>query len=194
MLTGKVSDNKGVTKLTVGYQVIDILPDGSFAANVVLVEGLNTIEVKAYDAAGNVGTATVKVTYTKPVDTTTTLVLTIGTDIVSVNGKATSIDAAPEIVAGRTFVPIRFISESFGATVEWLPETQGITITLGDHTIGLQIGNSTAVIDGSIISLPAAPYIKNGRTMVPLRVISEAFGGNVVWDPATRTITIVYTP
>lgn len=194
VLTGKVSDNKGVTKLTVGYQVIDILPDGSFAANITLAEGLNTIDVKAYDAAGNVGTATVKVTYTKPVDTTTTLILTIGTDIVSVNGKATSIDAAPEIINGRTFVPIRFIAESFGATVEWLPETQGITITLGDHTVGLQIGNSTAVIDGSIISLPAAPYIKNGRTMVPLRVISEAFGGNVVWDPATRTITIVYTP
>jgi hypothetical protein len=128
------------------------------------------------------------------VDNTTVLVLTIGADIVSVNGKATSIDAAPEIVASRTFVPIRFIAESFGATVEWLPETQGITITLGDHTVGLQIGNATAVVDGTIISLPAAPYIKSGRTMVPLRLISEAFGGDVVWDAATRTITITYVP
>jgi hypothetical protein len=194
MLTGKVSDNRGVEKLTVGYQIIDILPDGSFSANVALVKGLNTIEVKAYDAAGNVGAAAVKVTYAIPVDTTTTIVLTIGADIVSVNGKATSIDAAPEIIEGRTFVPIRFISEAFGSTVEWLPETQGITITLGDMTIGLQIGNATAVIDGTIVSLPAAPYIKNGRTMVPLRVISEAFGGQVAWDPTARTITIVYTP
>ena len=127
-------------------------------------------------------------------DTKIVLVLTIGADIVSVNGKATSIDAAPEIVASRTFVPMRFISESFGATVEWLAETQGITITLGDHTVGLQIGNATAVIDGTIVCLPAAPYIKNGRTMVPLRVISEAFGGDVVWDPASRTITITYLP
>jgi hypothetical protein len=159
-----------------------------------LAAGENTITVVAYDAAGNKGTATAKVTYTAPVDTSTTLVLTIGADIVSVNGRATSIDAAPEIVASRTFVPLRFIAESFGATVEWLPETQGITITLGEHTVGLQIGNATAVVDGTIISLPAAPYIKNGRTMVPLRLVSEAFGGNVLWDAAARTITITYQP
>jgi hypothetical protein len=193
-LTGKVTDNVGVTQLFVGFNKVDVLPDGSFMAALKLVEGENTIAVVAYDAAGNKGTATAKVTYTAPVDTSIVLVLTIGADIVSVNGKATSIDAAPEIVASRTFVPIRFIAESFGATVEWLPETQGITITLGDHTVGLQIGNATAVVDGTIISLPAAPYIKSGRTMVPLRLISEAFGGDVVWDAATRTITITYQP
>jgi hypothetical protein len=193
-LTGKVTDNVGVTQLFVGFNKVDVLPDGSFMTALKLVEGENAITVVAYDAAGNKGTVTAKVTYTAPVSTKTVLVLTIGADIVSVNGKATSIDAAPEIVASRTFVPIRFIAEAFGATVEWLPETQGITITLGDHTIGLQIGNSTAVIDGSIISLPAAPYIKNGRTMVPLRVISESFGGDVVWDPTARTITITYQP
>jgi hypothetical protein len=193
-LTGKVTDNVGVTQLFVGFNKVDVLPDGSFMAPLKLVAGENTITVVAYDAAGNKGTTTAKVTYTAPVDTSIVLVLTIGADIVSVNGKATSIDAAPEIVASRTFVPMRFIAESFGATVEWLPETQGITITLGEHTVGLQIGNATAVVDGTIISLPAAPYIKNGRTMVPLRLISEAFGGNVVWDAATRTITITYQP
>lgn len=193
-LTGKVTDNVGVSQLYVGFNKVDVLPDGSFMTSIKLAKGENTISIVAYDAAGNKGTAAVKVTYTPPVDNTIVLVLTVGADVVSVNGKATSIDAAPEIVAGRTFVPIRFISESFGATVDWLAETQGITITLGDHTIGLQIGNATAVIDGNIDSLPAAPYIKNGRTMVPLRVISEAFGGDVVWDPAARTITITYVP
>jgi hypothetical protein len=193
-LTGKVTDNVGVSQLYVGFNKVDVLPDGSFMINVKLAQGENTISVVAYDAAGNKGTAAVKVTYKPAIETKIVLILTIGADIVSVNGKATSIDAAPEIVASRTFVPIRFIAESFGATVEWLSETQGITITLGDHTIGLQIGNATAVIDGSIVSLSAAPYIKNGRTMVPLRVISEAFGGDVVWDPSARTITITYVP
>ncbi|MHB8107440.1 MAG: stalk domain-containing protein [Candidatus Cryosericum sp.] len=193
-LTGKVTDNVAVTQLFVGMNKVDVLPDGTFMTTVMLAEGENTIAVVAYDAAGNKGTQTIKVTYAPAVSTSTTLVLTIGADIVSVNGKATSIDAAPEIVASRTFVPMRFIAEAFGATVDWLPETQGITITLGDHTIGLQIGNATAVIDGNIVSLPAAPYIKNGRTMVPLRVISESFGGDVVWDPAARTITITYQP
>jgi predicted secreted protein len=121
------------------------------------------------------------------------IVLTVGTNIVTVDGKATSIDAAPEIVNSRTFVPIRFIAETFGSTVEWFPESRGVTITLGDTTIGLQIGNATAVINGNTIALEAAPYIKNSRTMVPLRVISESFGGDVIWDAALRTITISYT-
>jgi len=120
------------------------------------------------------------------------IVLTVGTDIVTVDGKATSVDAAPEIVADRTFVPVRFIAETFGSTVAWIPATKSITITLGTTTIGLQIGNKTAVINGKIIALEAAPYIKNSRTMVPLRVISESFGGDVAWDPALHTITITY--
>jgi len=188
-LTGSVSEK--VTALYVGFNKVDVLPDGSFMTTVKLAAGANTIDLTAYDLAGNKGTLSVKVTYTAP-KTGTVIVLTVGTDVVTVDGKATSIDAAPEIINSRTFVPIRFISETFGADVEWLAETQGITITLGDSTIGLQIGNATAVIDGNIVSLPAAPYIKNGRTMVPLRVISDAFGGDVVWDAALRTITITY--
>ena len=118
------------------------------------------------------------------------IVLTIRINIVTVDGKATSIDAAPEIVNGSTFVPIRFIAETFGSTVEWLPESRGIT--LGHPTIGLQIGKATVVINGNTIALEAAPYIKNSRTMVPLRVISESFGGDVVWDATVGTITISY--
>ena len=120
------------------------------------------------------------------------ILLTIGTDIVTVDGKATSVDAAPEIVKGRTFVPIRFIAETFGSKVAWIPATRSITITLGTTTIGLQIGNKTVVVNGKIIALEAAPYIKNSRTMVPLRVISESFGGDVAWDPALKVITISY--
>src|SRR5450756_1358711 len=94
--------------------------------------------------------------------------------------------------AGRTFVPIRFIAETFGSTVTWLPETRGITITLGSTTIILQIENATGVINGKIVALDAAPYIKNSRSMVPLRVISESFGSDVAWNGAKHVITITY--
>src|SRR5450830_54318 len=148
--------------------------------------GLTATATVTIDAAGLVTITTV------PVAVKIVIVLTVGSDIVTVDGKATTVDAAPEIVASRTFVPIRFIAETFGSTVTWLPETKGITITLGTTTIGLQIANATAVINGKIIALEAAPYIKNSRTMVPLRVISESFGGDVIWDAAKSTITITY--
>jgi len=148
--------------------------------------GLTTTVAVTINAAGVVTVTTA------PVAVKRVIVLTVGTDIVTVDGKATSVDAPPEIVASRTFVPVRFIAETFGSTVTWIPATRSITIVLGTTTIGLQIGNKTAVINGKIIALEAAPYIKNSRTMVPLRVISESFGGDVAWDPSLHTITITY--
>ncbi|MDY6045134.1 MAG: copper amine oxidase N-terminal domain-containing protein [Peptoniphilus sp.] len=45
-------------------------------------------------------------------------------------------------------------------------------------------------MDGRYLYSDAAPYIKQSRTMVPLRVISENFGYDVSWDGNTRTVTI----
>ncbi|MGC9172546.1 copper amine oxidase N-terminal domain-containing protein, partial [Caldisericum sp.] len=73
--------------------------------------------------------------------------------------------------------------------VTWVPETQGITVVLGNNQIGLQIGNNTAVVNGNVLSI-VPPYIKNGRTMVPLRVIAEGFGAQVEWDPINYIVTI----
>jgi len=128
-----------------------------------------------------------------PTPGTTTIVLAIGSTTATVNGTSVGLDVAPEILGGRTFVPIRFIAETFGADVKWLAEAQNITITLGDHVIGLQVGNPSSVVNGSVIPMEAAPYIKNSRTMVPLRLIAQAFGSDVVWDPIGRTVTITYT-
>jgi hypothetical protein len=201
---GAIASNAAYSQLDYTTQAVwtDALPVASIST-VAPTQGLLTYStdetgaVNAY-AGGittmvNVKVATGVVTLVTVVGPVTkVIVLTIGSDIVTVDAKATTVDAAPEIVDGRTFVPIRFIAETFGSTVTWLPETKGITITLGTTTIGLQIGNATAVINGTIIALDAAPYIKNSRTMVPLRVITESFGGNVAWDPINHIITITY--
>ena len=42
----------------------------------------------------------------------------------------------------------------------------------------------------SQISLDASPVIMNSRTLVPIRVIAENFGSEVVWDNSTRTVKI----
>jgi hypothetical protein len=70
--------------------------------------------------------------------------------------------------------------------------TRSITITLGSTIVILQIGNAIAVLNGNIVALDAAPYIKKSRALVPLRVISESFGSGVVWDAASHVITITY--
>ena len=63
-----------------------------------------------------------------------TIVLTIGSNKGLVNGTPVPIDSqnpnvVPEIINGRTMVPLRFVAESLGCQVEWVPETSTIRIT-----------------------------------------------------------------
>jgi hypothetical protein len=55
--------------------------------------------------------------------------LTINQPYALVNGAKVTLDAPPFIQTGRTFVPLRFISENLDATVEYEAKTQSITIT-----------------------------------------------------------------
>jgi len=193
---GTVTDNVGVTSLYIGSQKIDFAPDGSFSATVQLTEGENTIKVFAFDAAGNKAEKDITVTYKKPAPVKKTVVtVQIGSDIMTVNGQVYQLDVAPVIHEGHTYLPLRAIAEALGAKVDWIPATKGITITLGKHTVGLQIGNSSAVVDGNVIEI-FPPYLQPygdgtyAATMVPLRVIAEGLGAEVTWDPVTRTVTI----
>jgi hypothetical protein len=56
------------------------------------------------------------------------MIMTIGSKKATANGKAMTLDVAPAIVAGRTFVPLRVISETLGATVTWHADTRAVSI------------------------------------------------------------------
>lgn len=57
------------------------------------------------------------------------IVLQIGSKIAIVDGEKIILDVAPKIVNGRTFVPLRFVAETFGAEVLWNGTERKITIT-----------------------------------------------------------------
>lgn len=110
---------------------------------------------------------------------------------VIVDGKTLSFDVTPYQTKGTTMVPMRAIFEALGATVEWDEKTQSVAAVKGDTTIVLTIGKAEAKVKGKAVAL-AVPAVKSkGKTMVPLRFVSEALGAEVNWDGATRTITIV---
>ena len=56
--------------------------------------------------------------------------------------------------------------------------------------IKMQIGNKVMDVDGRKVTLDQEPIIKNSRTLVPLRAITESLGAKVEWDEPTKTITI----
>ena len=118
--------------------------------------------------------------------------LTIDNPIPTIDDKEQApLEAAPFIIAGRTMVPVRFISEAFGAKVDYDAATKGITISLGDTVIAMQIGNATVMVNGKPYTIDAPPVIKSGRTFVPIRFISEILNATVTYEASTRTVTIV---
>ena len=56
----------------------------------------------------------------------------------------------------------------------------------------LRIGNKQAEVNGSLVQLDAPPTIINGRTMVPLRFVSETFGAEIGWDGKEQKITLIF--
>jgi hypothetical protein len=55
--------------------------------------------------------------------------MVIGSTVAIVNGKAVNLDAPPEIKEGTTFVPLRFISDAFGFSIDWDDSTKTAKIT-----------------------------------------------------------------
>ena len=123
--------------------------------------------------------------------------MTIGEAVGYVDGEAKELDAAPIIRGNRTMLPVRFVAESLGATVEWDGVTSTATITSSTVEIKITIGAEYAVVNNEAVKLDVPAFIENDRTYMPVRFVAETLGATVAWDGATSTATITldeYTP
>jgi cyclophilin family peptidyl-prolyl cis-trans isomerase len=91
---------------------------------------------------------------------------------------------------GRTMVPVRFISEELGAGVTWDAAERVVNIAYKGKTILIPINEKAAYVDNMQIELDTEAVIAEGRTMVPLRFVSEALGAKVLWSGAASTVRI----
>ncbi|WP_080837162.1 copper amine oxidase N-terminal domain-containing protein [Cohnella massiliensis] len=88
----------------------------------------------------------------------------------------------------RVLVPIRVVSENLGAKVDYA--NNKITISQDGKTIVLIIGSKTATVDGKAVTFDSAAVVKNNRTLVPLRFVSEALGQSVEWNGVDQYVWI----
>lgn len=114
---------------------------------------------------------------------------------VQIDGKPLAFtDAAPEITSDRTFLPFRAVLEAIGAEVGYDAETSTVSARRDGVDLAMVLGQNTASVteDGQTrtVEMDVTPYVKNGRTYVPVRFVAEAFGCNVGWDGDTRTVII----
>lgn len=109
---------------------------------------------------------------------------------VAFNGNWMEFDVNPVIINGRTMVPMRAIFEAIGCTVYWMDEAQTAVGVRNGKTVFCTINSTDAMVDGVATVIDQPAVLMDGRTLVPLRFVSEAFGCNVEWDGDTQTIYI----
>ncbi|HPP42966.1 MAG TPA: stalk domain-containing protein [Caldisericia bacterium] len=150
---------------------------------VVDYEGLITIE-------SNGGNYEVRVKFEKP--TSVRIILQIGNQVAYVNNEPFLLPFPPFIKNGRTMVPLRFIAEQRGAQVLWYAQENKVLIIFNEIFIELWVDQNKNYVrlNGVFHSIEVAPYTYNGRTVVPVRFISEFLNGKVEWVDETKTVII----
>jgi len=110
-----------------------------------------------------------------------------------IDGREINFDQPPAMINGTVMVPMRGVFEELGAEVKWNSAKQTIAATKAATEIIIQIGSTIASVDGKAQQLATPATMVGGRTLVPLRFISEALGADVKWRSTTRTVLISST-
>jgi len=111
-----------------------------------------------------------------------------------IDGEVVNTDAAPFIENGRTYVPVRYLGDALGASVEWKGETRTVVLTKSSVEVRLVIGSDTITVAGEGRVMDVAPFIRDGRTFLPARYVAEAFGYQVSWDAQEQMVALLAQP
>ncbi len=143
--TGNVSYNAELPEKE--HKYVSVFVDGNkldFDVPPTIIDGRTVVPLrKIFEALGaqvEWDDTTKTVTGTKD---GTTIKMTVGKNTFTVNGEEKTLDVAPCIIDGRTLVPARAVSESFGVNVEWHDDIKTVCIKNSDFTSGM-----TSIYDG----------------------------------------------
>jgi hypothetical protein len=97
----------------------------------------------------------------------------------------------PETEQDRLLVPMRFLFEQMGETVEWQGETQTAKVIGAQNVVSFSINDTTATVNGTPAEMDVPARLINDKTMVPLRFLSEELGYTVEWDAEHNIAKII---
>ena len=104
-------------------------------------------------------------------------------------------DAIPENINDRVMLPFRAVLEGMGAKVDYEDASRLVTASRDGITIKFTLLDDTIYINNngadSQIKLDVPMIIKNDRTLVPIRFISNALGMQIGWAGEYNTVLIV---
>lgn len=109
---------------------------------------------------------------------------------VTLDGKNLALDTQPRLVNNRTLVPYSGIVNALGGKATWDAKNKKVSAERSGVKVELAVGSKSAYINGVRTDLDTAPVVINGKTFVPLRLVSEAFGKWVSFNKSSSTVAI----
>lgn len=116
--------------------------------------------------------------------------MTVGSKTLLTNGTSSTMDAAPVVQGGVTYLPVKYITDAFGGTSGWEAKTGSIAVRRGDQLLVLNLNKKDYILNGKRKTAEAATISVSNRTLVPVRLVSEQLGLSVKWEQKTKTVTI----
>ncbi|MBU6145738.1 MAG: phosphodiester glycosidase family protein [Paenibacillaceae bacterium] len=164
-----------------GRRTVTFVPDGPAR--------LTHIEV--FSADDVVRTATLHRVWDAPVRLPArprAVTFVLGQSTADVEGATQKLDVPPSRVNGVTYVPLRYVVDALGGTVLW--ERDALTMMRRLSHVVIQSAAGVAYVSGRRVPLLQPLRVREGRTLVPLRVVAQLLGMNVSWDAPTKTIVV----
>ncbi|WP_379129872.1 stalk domain-containing protein [Paenibacillus sp. sgz500958] len=115
--------------------------------------------------------------------------MVIGQKSMLVNGTKVAVDVAPVVKGETTYVPIRFVLDAFGGSAS-MDASKRILVLRGGKVMQLTVNKTDFELNGKLKTADDAALLIQGRTLVPLRLVSEQLGLKVNWEQNTKTVTI----
>jgi len=217
-LVTDVTDNASGSdvRVAVDGQVVALnRQNGRSTYRVAVHDGSNTVEISATDDAGNrsVLRFVIDADQTAPVLMVDQLPSRTGSSSLTVSGVVTDRSGVRSVSVNRHAVAL-FSDGSFGESVALFEGTNVVTVEASDMygntarqelsvmrssasaganrslLVVLTIGQSSMQVNGMPVAMDAAPFIKDGRTLLPIRALIETLGGTVQWNAQTKTATV----
>ncbi|MCD6352384.1 MAG: hypothetical protein J7M26_09720, partial [Armatimonadetes bacterium] len=98
------------------------------------------------------------------------------------DGKLVPLRSCPEVTKGIPVGPLREVFEQCDGVLYWFPVAKRVKAVSPDAQVDLQIGHRQAQVNGDTVQLELAPYIKRGRTMVPLSFLAATLNLTITFD------------
>ena len=120
------------------------------------------------------------------------IIITVGASTMTVGTETVNLDAPAYINSENyTMLPVRAISEAFGATVNWDAASRTVTVLSGQRIISMTIGSRTMYINGTPVAMNTTAAIVNDRTFIPVRDLANSLGISAInWTEASGTVTL----